>query len=81
MPLIFSGITTKGSFEMVYTPPPPPEPTSYLWLWGSGSDGRLGLGNTTSYSSPKQIGSLGSWLNIAAGYNHGMALKTDGTLW
>ena len=78
MPLIFSGLTTKGSFDLVYTPPPlPPN----LWSWGRGSDGRLGLGNTTYYSSPKQIGALGSWLNVAAGYNHGTAIKTDGTIW
>jgi alpha-tubulin suppressor-like RCC1 family protein len=41
----------------------------------------LGLGNTTYYSSPKQVGALTTWLNIASGYNHTMAIKTDGTLW
>ena len=32
-----------------------------LWSWGDGRFGQLGLGNTTSYSSPKQIGSGTSW--------------------
>jgi alpha-tubulin suppressor-like RCC1 family protein len=78
MPLIFSGITTKGSFDMVYTLPP----RIYdLWSWGRNSYGLLGLGNTTNYSSPKQVGSLTPWLRISAGYNHSLAIKTDGTMW
>ena len=53
-----------------------------LWSWGSNSyHGQLGLGNMTSYSSPKQIGALTTWSKIAsAGYNCA-AIKTDGTLW
>jgi alpha-tubulin suppressor-like RCC1 family protein len=38
-----------------------------LWSWGSGEFGRLGLGNSTYYSSPKQVGALTTWVNIAAG--------------
>jgi alpha-tubulin suppressor-like RCC1 family protein len=41
----------------------------------------LGLGNSTDYSSPKQIGALTTWLTITAGGYRGMAIKTDGTLW
>ena len=57
-----------------------------LWTWGLGAQGAsrggmLGLGNTTSYSSPKQVGALTGWLNVAAGGNHCIATKTDGTLW
>jgi alpha-tubulin suppressor-like RCC1 family protein len=52
-----------------------------LWTWGSGSFGTLGLGNTTSYSSPKQVGSLTNWSAISIGQGAMMALKTDGTLW
>ena len=53
-----------------------------LWTWGRSSpNGQLGLGNLTNYSSPKQVGSLTSWLNIAAGYYFNLASKTDGTLW
>jgi alpha-tubulin suppressor-like RCC1 family protein len=32
-----------------------------LWSWGDNAYGKLGLGNTTYYSSPKQIGALTSW--------------------
>lgn len=38
-----------------------------LWVWGSNDTGKLGLGNTTSYSSPKQVGSSPSWTQIAMG--------------
>ena len=53
-----------------------------LWSWGRNDNfGQLGLGNTTNYSSPKQVGSLTNWASI-----HGFgyivaAIKTDGTLW
>jgi alpha-tubulin suppressor-like RCC1 family protein len=52
-----------------------------LWSWGSNSNGQLGLGNTTSYSSPKQIGALTNWLSISAGFYFAVAIKTDGTIW
>jgi len=52
-----------------------------LWSWGINDNGQLGLGNTTNYSSPKQIGALTSWLTISAGYKYALAIKTDGSLW
>jgi alpha-tubulin suppressor-like RCC1 family protein len=53
-----------------------------LWAWGDATNyGQLGLGNTTDYSSPKQVGALTAWLKVSAGGNHSMAIKTDGTLW
>ena len=52
-----------------------------LWAWGVGSNGSLGLGNTISYSSPKQVGALTTWLKIAGGFYFSSAIKTDGTLW
>jgi len=36
-----------------------------LFSWGQGTSGKLGLGNTTSYSSPKQIGAI-EGLSIAS---------------
>ena len=35
-----------------------------LYSWGQNNAGQLGLGNTTYYSSPKQIGALATWLKI-----------------
>jgi alpha-tubulin suppressor-like RCC1 family protein len=44
-----------------------------LWTWGQNSYGKLGLGNTTEYASPKQVGSLTTWTNISAGRRYSMA--------
>jgi alpha-tubulin suppressor-like RCC1 family protein len=41
----------------------------------------LCLGNTTNYSSPKQVGALTTCLNIAGGKYFTISTKTDGTLW
>jgi alpha-tubulin suppressor-like RCC1 family protein len=60
-----------------------------LWTWGTGSGGKLGLGNTTNYSSPKQVGALTNWSSISVSKSGALAsiqisafgIKTDGTLW
>jgi alpha-tubulin suppressor-like RCC1 family protein len=53
-----------------------------LWSWGNGTYGALGLGNTTTYNSPKQVGALTNWLKVTGGgYSFNLAIKTDGTLW
>jgi alpha-tubulin suppressor-like RCC1 family protein len=57
------------------------EGTNYLFAWGSGGSGRLGVGNTTSYSSPIQVDDGNLWSEVAAQGNGAMALKNDGTMW
>lgn len=53
-----------------------------LWGWGYGGAGMLGLGNTTNYSSPKQIGLLTNWKYATiGGPQTSMGVKTDGTAW
>jgi alpha-tubulin suppressor-like RCC1 family protein len=53
-----------------------------LWSWGANNNGQLGLGNTTTYSSPKQVGALTDWLSITCGtYDSCLATRTNGTLW
>jgi len=56
-----------------------------LWSWGKNNYGQLGLNISpaTTYmtSSPKQVGSLTNWLNVACGSYQVLAIKTDGTLW
>ncbi len=47
-----------------------------LWGWGWNDQGALGLGNATNYSSPKQIGSLTSWLAVASGQMNALAIKS-----
>jgi alpha-tubulin suppressor-like RCC1 family protein len=58
-----------------------------LWTWGynnyAGGGGALGHNNTTSYSSPKQVGTGTGWATVSAdsyGYTTA-AIKTDGTMW
>ncbi len=38
---------------------------------------QLGLGNTTSYSSPKQVGSLTNWSKVSNSNISGLAVKTE----
>ena len=52
-----------------------------LFSWGQNNGGQLGLNNTTYYSSPKQVGSLTDWSQLAMGAAITTAVKTDGTLW
>ena len=52
-----------------------------MWAWGQNVNGQLGLGNTTSYSSPKQVGALTNWATVSGGNAFCLAIKTDGTLW
>jgi alpha-tubulin suppressor-like RCC1 family protein len=53
-----------------------------LWSWGENGYGELGFGNLTSYSSPKQIGSLTNWATVSSGTYYSVgAIKTDGSLW
>ena len=52
-----------------------------LYAWGYNSNGRLGTNNTTTYSSPVQVGALTDWSQVSAGREQSLAIKTDGTLW
>jgi alpha-tubulin suppressor-like RCC1 family protein len=47
-----------------------------MWTWGENNYGQLGLGNTTGYSSPKQVGSLTNWLNIAGNRSSAIAVAS-----
>lgn len=55
-----------------------------LWAWGNNANGELGLGNadsSTSKNAPVQIPSLTNIKAVAAGDNHSIALKEDGTVY
>lgn len=53
----------------------------YLYSWGSNAKGQLGLNNLTTYSSPKQVGTLTTWAIISVANEMSAAIKNDGTLW
>ncbi len=53
-----------------------------LWSWGYNYFGQLGDGTTVNNSTPQSISTTqNNWLNTAAGFNHTVSLKSDGTLW
>jgi alpha-tubulin suppressor-like RCC1 family protein len=53
-----------------------------LWAWGQQASGALGNGVVSGIlSSPIQIGSLNTWLQVAASYKCSAAIKSDNTLW
>jgi alpha-tubulin suppressor-like RCC1 family protein len=78
MAFTLSGISGITGLNLTTTQPAPPV---YMWTWGYNSQGQLGLGNTTYFSSPVQIGALTTWSKVSAGDNGSMAIKTDGTMW
>lgn len=51
--------------------------TGTLWTWGGRYVGAEGTPLTASISSPVQIGSLSSWLNVSAGSYHTIATKSS----
>ena len=53
-----------------------------LWTWGRNEAGILGQNQQgNAISSPTQVGTDTTWMNITATGNSLMATKTDGTLW
>jgi len=53
-----------------------------LYVWGEGGKGQLGLGvKADSVELPLQLGSETDWAEITTGYEHSVAVKSDGTLW
>jgi alpha-tubulin suppressor-like RCC1 family protein len=55
-----------------------------LWAWGANGYGQLGDGSSFSYyvrNNPLKIVADNDWAAVAAGGEHTVALKTDGSLW
>ncbi|WP_052419747.1 RCC1-like domain-containing protein [Hyalangium minutum] len=53
-----------------------------VWAWGYNSRGQLGDGSTSSRFTPVQVvGLTGVVVAVAAGMEHSLALKSDGTVW
>jgi hypothetical protein len=53
-----------------------------VWCWGSNSYGQIGNNSTTSLSKvPAPVAGLVNVIAVAAGGEHSLALKSDGTVW
>jgi alpha-tubulin suppressor-like RCC1 family protein len=55
-----------------------------LWSWGTNLQGQLGnnIATTISRSSPVSVvGGFTDWCQVSAGRFHGLALRTNGTVW
>lgn len=53
-----------------------------VWAWGGGANGELGNNSSTAkQTTPVQVTGLTDIIAIAGGRNHGLALKSDGTVW
>jgi alpha-tubulin suppressor-like RCC1 family protein len=53
-----------------------------LWAWGNNAQGRLGIGCTSSTSSPSSvISGFTDWCQVNPGQFHGVAIRQNGTLW
>lgn len=46
-----------------------------LYCWGSGTDGRLGLGDTLERLVPTQVGALDTWSQLDVGKSHSCAIS------
>ena len=49
--------------------------------WGYSHYGQLGDGTTTNQVLPVAVSGITGVLSISDGYEHSLALKTDGTVW
>src|SRR5262249_12963581 len=50
-----------------------------LWSFGFNGNGELGEGTTTNRLSPVAVDA--PWRMVAAGFQHSVALRDDGTVW
>ncbi len=52
-----------------------------LWTWGNNADGQLGLGNTTNYNSPQQVGISNDYNNVYGSLYTIYVKKNNNTVW
>lgn len=52
-----------------------------LWAWGENAAGHLGINSTTDSRTPTQVSVAGSFIHVACGHDHAVAIRSDGSLW
>lgn len=55
------------------------QPGGALFAWGNNQFGQLGTGNTVSQTSPVWVS--GTYISVAGGAAHTVAVRRDGTVW
>ena len=61
---------------------PDPVYNNVTWAWGKNNCGQLGDNTTVSKSSPVSVvGGFTNWCQVSSGYNHTLAVRTNGTAW
>lgn len=51
----------------------------HLYAWGNNYYGQLGKSDRDSRSSPVRVGGFNSWIKVAAGQNHSLAIRAPGS--
>ncbi len=51
-----------------------------LWAWGRNTEGQLGQNHASNRSSPVLVGNERLWAEVSAGFEHTLAVRTNGTL-
>jgi len=75
-PSVWKAIAAGSDFSLALSD------TGRLYAWGNGAHGRLGLGAISSHTRPQLVGDAGmQWDSVSAGWNHVLALRSDGSLW
>jgi alpha-tubulin suppressor-like RCC1 family protein len=52
-----------------------------VWSWGNNVAGQLGNGTFGDSTIPVRVGALTNVVDIAAGLDHGVAVRSDGSVW
>ncbi len=54
-----------------------------IWTWGYNNKGQLGNGTQTDNYTPRQVAALAgsAMVSVAAGYDHALCARNDGTVW
>jgi len=78
----FSGSTDWKSVACGYRHTAAIKTDGSLWNWGPNDDGRLGINNIDTRSTPVTTFAGGNtWKSVSCGSFHTAAIKTDGSLW
>src|SRR5262245_11765258 len=72
-PRAFLAASDDASFQVM--------PDGTVRAWGTGSYGQRGDGSTSPRLSPGAVSNLTGVVAVEGGYQHAVALRTDGTVW